>query len=72
MNGVDQAELQAATLVTYALLRALLDERHAEGAKVLATRALEYLPPRPELEVSPSSLEMWNKAEKELRTLAGK
>jgi len=70
VNGVDRREPNNATLVTYALARALFDELSGPAKRNVVIRALGYLPPQPNGDL-PADLAMWRDARSELLSLAG-
>jgi hypothetical protein len=71
MKGVDRQELNNATLVTYALVRALLDELPDVAKRRVIQRSLSHLPPRPvPLGALPADDAMWKDAERWLKKLA--
>jgi hypothetical protein len=72
MKDVDRQELNNATIVTYALVMALLDEFDEAAKKRIAARALAHLPPPPNpTDGRPVDEQMWRDARSELKELAG-
>jgi len=69
MKGGDRKELNDATIVSYALVRALFDELDDAGKRRVAAKALTHLPPEPDGSL-PVDRRMWKDAEAELRRLA--
>ncbi|HME27725.1 MAG TPA: hypothetical protein VKI44_41450 [Acetobacteraceae bacterium] len=70
MKGGDRKELNDATIVSYALVRALFDELDDAGKRRVAAKALTHLPPEPDGSL-PVDRRMWKDAEAELRRLGG-
>jgi len=69
MKGGDRKELNDATIVSYALVRALFDELDDAGKRRVAAKALTHLPPEPDGSL-PVDRRMWKDAEAELRDVA--
>ncbi len=72
MKDVDRKELNHATIITYALVMALLDEFDDPNKKRIAARALAHLPPFPNPnDGRPVDEQMWRDARAELKAMAG-
>jgi hypothetical protein len=71
MMSVDRKELNDATLVAYALARALFDEMDAALRQRIIRKAINYLPPEPDRQDRPpGEWQMWNDAHSALKKLA--
>lgn len=71
MMSVDRKELNDATLVAYALARALFDEMDVALKQRIIRKAISYLPPEPNRQDRPpAEWQMWNDARSELEKLA--
>jgi hypothetical protein len=71
MKSVDSKELIDATVVAYALARALFDEMDAALKQRIIRKAITYLPPEPDRQDRPpGEWQIWSDALSALKKLA--
>ncbi len=72
MKSLDRKELNDATVVAYALVRALFDEVDEAVKERVIRKALAYMPPAPNRQdTPPAECQMWDDAQAALKKLAG-
>jgi hypothetical protein len=72
MNSVDRAELNNATVVSYALVMAIFNALDDATKARVKQSVLAFLPPVPNrLNDMPADVQMWDRAMAELKKLGG-